>query len=82
MIGSQAVGGWIAQIAFWVLIALGISHGALSKKAAVIFVALWLAGYVSLTRISWLTGFFVTPYVVVLDIVLVFVVFRGDVRLT
>lgn len=82
MIGSQAIGAGIAQVAFWVLIILGISRGALSKKSAAIFVALWLAGYIGLTRISWLTGFFVTPYVAVLDIVLVFVVFKGDVRLT
>jgi hypothetical protein len=33
-------------------------------------------------RIAWWTSPLVTPYVAVLDIVLVFVVFKGDIRLT
>ena len=82
MIGSPILGAWIAQLAFWVLIALGIGHGALSKKAAAILVAFWLAGYVGVPRISWWTWPLVTPYVAVLDIVLVFIVFKGDVRVT
>jgi hypothetical protein len=44
MVGSPFVGAWIAQIGFWVLMALGISYGAVSKRAAAIFMALWLAG--------------------------------------
>jgi hypothetical protein len=82
VIGSQAVGAWIAQLAFWVLLALGIGYGALSKRVAAIFVAVWLAGYIGLPRISWWTGPFVTSWVAVLDIVLVFIVFKGDVGLT
>ena len=39
-------------------------------------------GYIALPRISWLGGFLVTSYVAVLDIVLVFIVFKGDVRLS
>jgi hypothetical protein len=80
--GSPAAAAWIAQVAFWVLLVLGIAYDALSKRATVIFVALWLAGYLSLPRIAWWTGAFVTAWVAVLDIVLVFVVFRGDVRLS
>ena len=80
--GSQGVAAWIAQIAFWVLIVLGASYGDLSKKWASMFVAFWLAGYLGLPRISWWTGSFVTSYVAALDVVLVFVVFKGDVRLS
>jgi hypothetical protein len=54
----------------------------LSRRAAVIFVALWLAGCLALPRIAWWTSPFVTSWVAVLDIVLVFVVFKGDVRLS
>jgi len=45
-------------------------------------VVFWLAGYIGLPRISYWTGPFVTSWVAVLDIVLVFIVFKGDVRLT
>ena len=82
MTGSQAIGVLIAQVAFWVLIGLGIGYGALSNKAAAIFVMFWLAGYIGLPRISYWTGPFVTSWVAVLDIVLVFIVFKGDVRIT
>jgi hypothetical protein len=80
--GSPAAAAWIAHVAFWGLLALGFGYEALSKRATVIFVALWLTGYLGLPRIAWWTGPFVTAWVAVLDIVLVFVVFRGDVRLS
>jgi hypothetical protein len=35
-----------------------------------------------LPRISFAAGPFVTPYVAVLDIALVFIVFKGDVRMS
>ena len=80
--GSPAAAAWIAQIAFWVLIVLGAGYHALGRKAALIFVALWLAGYIVLPRIAWWTGPFVTSWVAILDIALVLIVFGGDVKLT
>jgi hypothetical protein len=53
----------------------------LSKKWATIFVGLWLVGYLGLPRLAWWTSPLVTPCVAILDIVLVFMVFKGDVRL-
>ena len=82
MTGSQAIGAWIAQLAFWVLLVLGLGYRELRKRGGALFVALWVAGYVGLPRLSWFGGLFVTSYVAVLDIVLVFIVFKGDVRLT
>jgi hypothetical protein len=82
MIGSPFIGAWVAQVGFWILVALGIARGALRMTSAGILVALWLAGYVGLPRIAWWTGPLVTSYVAILDIILVFVVFKGDVRLT
>jgi hypothetical protein len=69
-------------LAFWILIALGFIMGTLSRKGVGIFALCWLAGYVALPRIAWWTGPLVTSWVAVLDIVLVFVVLRGDVHLT
>ena len=82
MIGSQAVAAWIAQLAFWVLLVLAISAGELSRKRAALFVAVWIVGCVGLPRLAPFSDLFVTPYVAVLDIVLVFVVFKGDLKLT
>ena len=64
------------------MVGLGVFTGSLSNKRAAVFVALWMIGYLGLPRISWSTGLFVTSYVAILDIVLVFVVFKGDVRLS
>jgi hypothetical protein len=82
MIGSQAVAAWVAQLAFWVPLTLGIMYGELSRRRAAIVVVLWLLGYLILPRISPFSELFFTSYVAVLDIVLVFIVFKGDVRLT
>ena len=82
MVGSPLVGAVVAQLAFWVLLVLGVSYGALKKIGTGVFVLLWLAGYIGLPRITWWTGPFVTSWVAMLDIVLVFIVFKGDVKLT
>jgi hypothetical protein len=78
--GSQGIAAWIAQIAFWVLLVLGVTYGELSKKSAIL-VGLWLVGYLGVPRIAWWGSPLVTPYIAILDIVLVFKVFKGDVRL-
>ena len=82
MTGSPLVGAWVAQAAFWFLLALGIVRRALNAAWAAIFAVLWLAGYIGLPRIAWWAGPLVVSYVAMLDIVLVFVVFKGDVRLS
>ncbi len=79
MIGSSAVAGWIAQIVFWALVLLGVGSGELGIRGAVIFVTVWLAAYIGLPFVSF-GSLFLTPSVAVLDVVLVFVVFKGDVR--
>jgi len=81
MIGSSAVAGWIAQIVFWALILLGVGSGELGIKGAAICVAVWLAAYIGLPLVSF-GSLFLTPCVAVLDVVLVFLVFKGDVRLS
>ena len=81
MVGSGAVAAWIAQGAFWVILILGVAYGEIRARGCVILCSLWGLGYFGLPRLSEFSGLFVTSYVAVLDIVLAFIVFKGDVRL-
>jgi hypothetical protein len=69
-----------AHVAFWVILGLGIARDDISRKAAAIFLLLWSAGFFVLPRISQFSGLFLTPYLAVIDIVLVFLVLKEDVR--
>jgi hypothetical protein len=82
VINSGSVAGWIAQVAFWAILGLGVGFGELRRSSTLIFLALWALGFFVLPRISPYSGLLVTPYVAVLDIVLAFLVFKGDVRLS
>jgi hypothetical protein len=82
MVGAPAVVAWIAQLAFWVLLALGLFYGELSRRSMVTFVVLWMAGYFGLPRLFESGGHLVPPYIALLDIALVWIVFKGDIRLT
>ena len=76
--GSASIAGWIAQITFVVLLIVGWDD--LGLKGRVTFVALWLAGRIGLPYLPYGAPLII-PYVAVLDIILVLVVFKGDVRL-
>ena len=82
VVGSGSVAALVAQLVFWAILGLGIVFGEISRKAAVIFLALWAVGFFGLPRVSSSSALLVTPYLAVLDIVLVFLVFKGDVRLS
>jgi hypothetical protein len=82
MAGTPVIGGVVAQLAFWVILARGVVGGELRPALALVFVALWIAGALGIPRISPFAGPVVTSFVAVLDIVLVFAVFKGDVPLT
>lgn len=81
MVGSIGVGYWIAHGAFWALVGWSIVDGRLRRAA--LFVALWLIGYAGS---GWIAGppatMLFVSYVAMLDIALVLLVFKGDVRLT
>ena len=81
MVGSSGIAAWIAHIAFWALILLGVGSGELRIKIAAVFVILWVAAYAGLPFVSF-GGLFLTPCVAVLDVVLVFLILKGDVRLS
>jgi len=78
---SATVAGWIAQIAFWTVLTIGAWSEDLGPKSLGVFIVLWLAGMFGLPHVSFGAGLS-TPFVAVLDIALVFLVFKGDIRLT
>ena len=77
MIGTPLVAAWLAHVAFWVLLALAAK--AARWRILGVFLALWVIGYVASGQIAALTLFFM-PFVAVLDIALVFIVLKRDVR--
>ena len=79
MIGSPLVGWWIAHSAFWVL--LGLAAKDRRWPLIGIFGVLWAIGYIATRQIAALNLFFMS-YVAVLDIALVFIVLKRDIRLT
>jgi hypothetical protein len=83
MIGSPAVAALIAQLIFWLLLAVGWATRELGARGVAVFVVLWLAGFFGLPRIPYEPAHALFSSVVaVLDIALVFTVLHGDVRLT
>jgi hypothetical protein len=81
MTGVPVVAGWIAQLLFWAVLGLGFYVEELRPRSVVVFVGLWLLGYLGLPHAGIVAGYLFTPYVAILDLVLVFTVFKGDVRL-
>ena len=69
----------VAVWGFWLLLLLGWWLGEIGWKAATIFVVLWGAGFVASGFV--LSGMLFLPFVAILDIALVFIVFKGDVTL-
>jgi len=82
MVGTPVLAAWVAQLAFWALLVLGVVNGVLTKVGAAVFVVLWSVGYFGFPWLASWAGLFVTPWLAVLDIALVFMIFRGDVKLT
>jgi hypothetical protein len=82
MEGSPAVAAAAAQFGFWVLLALGAYYGELNRKWVAAFVALWAIGNFGLPRLTPFGGPYVTLWVAVLDIALVLLVFRKDIKLS
>jgi hypothetical protein len=77
MVGSTGIAAAIAHIAFWLLLAR--TWAARGPRTAALFFGLWVAGYVGLPLVDG--SLFFMSYVAVLDIVLVLLIFRGDVQI-
>lgn len=81
--GSAVVANWIAHAAFWVLLAYGVALRKLRAGAAAVFVAVWVSGLICLPYLPWEPAHAMfSSFVAVLDIALVFTIFKGDVQLT
>ncbi len=79
--GSAAVAGWIAHVAFWTLVILAAWSEDLRPKVIAAFLILWLSGLFGLPYVPYGAGLF-TSYVAVLDLALVFIVLKSDLWLT
>ena len=71
--GSPTIAAWIGHVVFVTLIVSGWDR--LGRKRGAIFILLWLIGLVGLG------GPLFAPYVAVLDVALVLLIFKGDVTL-
>jgi uncharacterized membrane protein YdcZ (DUF606 family) len=69
----------VAVWSFWILLGAGWAADELHLKGSAVFLLLWLAGFVG-SRFVFSAILF-TPYVAVLDIALVFTIFKGDITL-
>lgn len=78
---SAAVGALIAHIAFWILLACGWFWQELRARGITAFLALWIVGWYGLRFVPHGPDMFFS-WVAALDVALVFIVFKGDVRLT
>ena len=83
MVGSPVIAAWIAQIAFWSLLTYGLLVGELTVRRGMLFVAAWLIGRVGLPYVPYGPAHAMfSSFVAILDIALVFAIFKRDVRLT
>jgi hypothetical protein len=80
--GSIGVAAFIARIAFVVLVGAGWVRGALGVKGTFVFVGLAAIAYAAFPRMSVGGDSLVTSALAVLDVALVFIVAKGDVRIT
>ena len=79
--GSITVAAFAARALFVGLLAYAYVTGELKRQTIAVFILSGLAVYVGLSRIANGAGF-VTSALAVIDIALVFAIFRGDVRIT
>lgn len=78
---SAGLAWYVAHGGFWFLLAYGYFWDEIGPRGLAVFVSLWAAGLYALSRAP-LGADLSTSYVAVLDIVLVFIIFKGDVRLS
>ena len=82
MMGSPAIAAFVALAAFWALLLYGWAVDELTPRRVGLFLLLWLAGRIGLPYVPYapVQAMF-SSYVAVLDIGLVFMIFKGDVPL-
>ena len=79
--GSPQIGQLIAVVAFPTLLILGYISEELTPKWIAAFAILGLAAWIGLPRFPPSGGYLVGPVLGILDIVLVLMVFKRDIRI-
>jgi|RhiMethySRZTD1v2_1073278.scaffolds.fasta_scaffold2177739_2 hypothetical protein len=79
MFSAPTIGALVASWGFWALLLVGWMAGELDARRTALFIGLWVVGRVALEYFQY--GLLFLPYLAVLDIALVFLIFKGDVRL-
>jgi hypothetical protein len=80
--GSIALAAFVGFWAFWILLAYGYLVDELSPNQIATFLVLWIVGRLGLAHLPDPAPALFSPYVASLDIAIVFVVFKGDVRIS
>jgi hypothetical protein len=78
--GSAAFGGLIAHAAFWILLVPGYVSDEIGPRGGAIAIVLWIIGIFALPHVPYAPPF--GTYIAIIDIGLVLLIFKGDVRLT
>jgi hypothetical protein len=81
MMGSPVAASLVAHLAFWTLVGWGTATGALTWRGAAMFASAWLLLPLALRYTSY-GPLLYSPLVAALDVLLVLLIFKGDVRLT
>ena len=76
----SGIAALIAHVFFWLLLACGWFWEDLGPVGVTVLLALWAAGFSGCRTCAYGAAMF-SSYVAILDIVLVFLVFKGDIRL-
>jgi hypothetical protein len=79
--GFIGFGGWFATTIFLGLLVFGIVTGELRARGAAVFLTLGALAWFGLPYLPY-GALLVTSALALIDVALVFVVFKGDVRLT
>jgi hypothetical protein len=78
MIGSPVIAAWVAHVAFWGLLIWGVIIRELGVRSSTMILGFWLVAFAGFLRIPYVPF---ASVVAILDIALVFNIFKGDVRL-
>ena len=79
---AAGLGALIAHAMFWILLVYGWYWDELGARLVAVFTVLWVVGAVALPHLplAGIVPFF--TWVAVLDVALVFIIFKGDVPLS
>ena len=80
--GSVSLAAWIADVTFWVLLLYGLARHELGPRGSAVFLFLWISGLYGLPYIIPTGAALFSSFVALLDVALVFLIFKGDLRLT